>query len=104
MHLATFATRLDAEQVRASFHVSGMPKALEDTAFMHLRFSGGAPGTLILDTAVDEISEQRKASTGEAFRTIPATAEQFQMGDRLGLELRPHHGDLPSSDGVNCGC
>jgi predicted dehydrogenase len=51
MHLATFATGLDAEQVRASFHVSGMPKALEDTAFMHLRFSGGVPGTLMVSQA-----------------------------------------------------
>lgn len=38
MHLATFATGLELEQVRAMFAVSGRPKALEDTAFMHLRF------------------------------------------------------------------
>jgi hypothetical protein len=56
-----------------------------------------------LETAVDEIAEERKASTGAAFRPIPAAAEQFQMGGRLGSEMRPHDGDLPSSDGVNCG-
>lgn len=51
MHLATFATGLDVEQVRALFHVSGKPKKLEDTAFMHLRFSGGIPGTLMVSQA-----------------------------------------------------
>lgn len=51
MHLATFATRLDIEKVRAEFHVSGRPKALEDTAFMHLRFAGGIPGTLMVSQA-----------------------------------------------------
>ena len=51
MHLAAFATGLDVERVRAEFHVSGQPKALEDTAFMHLRFAGGVPGTLMVSQA-----------------------------------------------------
>jgi predicted dehydrogenase len=51
MHLAAFATGKDVEQVRALFHVSGQPKALEDTAFMHLRFEGGIPGTLMVSQA-----------------------------------------------------
>ncbi|MDE2456470.1 MAG: Gfo/Idh/MocA family oxidoreductase [Burkholderiales bacterium] len=51
MHLAAFATRRDVESVRAEFHVSGRPKALEDTAFMHLRLSGGVPGTLMVSQA-----------------------------------------------------
>lgn len=50
-HLATFATGKQAEQVRALFHVSGKPKSLEDTAFMHLRFEGGVPGTLMVSQA-----------------------------------------------------
>jgi predicted dehydrogenase len=51
MHLAAFASGLDVERVRAEFHVSGKPKALEDTAFMHLRFAGGVPGTLMVSQA-----------------------------------------------------
>jgi predicted dehydrogenase len=50
-HLACFATGRDADQVRAQFHVSGKPKALEDTAFMHLRFEGNVPGTLMVSQA-----------------------------------------------------
>jgi predicted dehydrogenase len=50
-HLASFATAKDIEEVRALFHVSGKPKALEDTAFMHLRFEGGTPGTLMVSQA-----------------------------------------------------
>lgn len=51
MHLASFATGKDVEEMRALFHVSGKPKALEDTAFMHLRFAGGVPGTLMVSQA-----------------------------------------------------
>ena len=51
MHLAAFATGKDVQQVRALFHVSGQPKALEDTAFMHLRFEDGIPGTLMVSQA-----------------------------------------------------
>lgn len=51
MHLASFATGRDVEKVRAMFHVSGAPKKLEDTAFMHLRFAGGVPGTLMVSQA-----------------------------------------------------
>ena len=43
MHLAAFVTGRDIERVRAIFAVSGQPKTLEDTAFMHLRFAGGRP-------------------------------------------------------------
>jgi predicted dehydrogenase len=50
-HLAAFATGKDLESVRADFHVSGKPKQLEDTAFMHLRFQGGIPGTLMVSQA-----------------------------------------------------
>ncbi len=50
-HLACFVSGLAAEQVRADFHVSGYPKPMEDTAFMHLRFAGGVPGTLMVSQA-----------------------------------------------------
>ena len=46
-HLACIATGLELEEVRAMFAVSGKAKALEDTAFMHMRFAGGIPGTLM---------------------------------------------------------
>jgi predicted dehydrogenase len=50
-HLASFVTGLPVERVRAEFHVSGYPKSLEDTAFMHLRFAGDVPGTLMVSQA-----------------------------------------------------
>jgi predicted dehydrogenase len=50
-HLASFATGLDIERVRADFHVCGEPKSLEDSAFMHLRFAGNVPGTLMVSQA-----------------------------------------------------
>jgi predicted dehydrogenase len=51
VHLAAFATGKNVDEVRALFAVSGRPKALEDTAFMHLRFEGGIPGTLMVSQA-----------------------------------------------------
>jgi predicted dehydrogenase len=50
-HLASFATGLELNELRAMFAVSGKPKPLEDTAFMHLRFAGGVPGTLMVSQA-----------------------------------------------------
>jgi predicted dehydrogenase len=50
-HLACFVTGLRLERLRAEFHVSGYPKPMEDTAFMHLRFQGGVPGTLMISQA-----------------------------------------------------
>jgi predicted dehydrogenase len=51
-HLARFVTGKDLTSVRADFHVSGKPKSLEDTAFMHLRFEGDIPGTLMVSQAM----------------------------------------------------
>jgi predicted dehydrogenase len=50
-HMAFFVTGLELTKLRAVFHVSGAPKALEDTAFMHLRFEGDVPGTLMVSQA-----------------------------------------------------
>jgi predicted dehydrogenase len=50
-HLASFVTGLEMTALRAEFHVSGTPKPLEDTAFMHVRFEGGVPGTLMVSQA-----------------------------------------------------
>jgi predicted dehydrogenase len=50
-HLATFTTGLEMTALRAEFHVSGASKPLEDTAFMHVRFEGGVPGTLMVTQA-----------------------------------------------------
>lgn len=47
-HLARFVSGLEIEALRAEFHVTGKPKPMEDTAFMHLRFEGGVPGTLMV--------------------------------------------------------
>ncbi|MEZ5667020.1 MAG: Gfo/Idh/MocA family oxidoreductase [Alphaproteobacteria bacterium] len=45
-HLSTFVSGLEMQQVRAEFHTCSRPKPMEDTAFMHVRFAGGVPGTL----------------------------------------------------------
>ena len=50
-HLAAFVTGLELEKVRADFHVAGYDKPLEDTAFVHLRFAGGVPGTMMVSQA-----------------------------------------------------
>lgn len=46
-HLASFVSGLTLSDLRAEFHICGAPKALEDTAFMSLRFDGDVPGTLM---------------------------------------------------------
>ena len=50
-HLACFVSGLELTALRAEFHVSGAPKPMEDTAFMHLRFAGDVPGTLMVSQA-----------------------------------------------------
>lgn len=45
-HLASFVSGLEMQQLRAEFLTCSRPKQLEDTAFMHVRFAGGVPGTL----------------------------------------------------------
>lgn len=47
-HMARFVTGLDIEALRAEFHVTGAEKSMEDTAFVHLRFAGDVPGTLMV--------------------------------------------------------
>ena len=47
-HLATYVSGLELKALRAEFHTTGQPKALEDTAFMSLRFSKGAIGSLMV--------------------------------------------------------
>ncbi|MFN9031676.1 MAG: hypothetical protein ACK54C_09330, partial [Betaproteobacteria bacterium] len=44
--------------------------------------------------AVVIAAKQRRSSVGEAFRAIPATAEQFQTGDRPPLKLFSRDSDL----------
>ena len=47
-HLAQFVSGLAMTDLRADFHVCGAPKALEDTAFMTMRYEGDVPGTLMV--------------------------------------------------------
>lgn len=47
-HLGTFVSGLPMDCVRAEFHTLGPPKQLEDTAFMHVRYDGGVPGTIMI--------------------------------------------------------
>lgn len=50
-HLTNYISGLGITQVRADFHVCGAPKAMEDTVFMNIRLSNGAPGTIWLTQA-----------------------------------------------------
>ena len=50
-HLASFVSGLEMTRLRAEFHVSGAPKPLEDTAFLHVRYAGDVPGTLMVSQA-----------------------------------------------------
>jgi len=50
-HLACFATGLEMTRLLAEFHTTGGRKALEDTAFMHVRYEGDIPGTLMVSQA-----------------------------------------------------
>ncbi|MCR9195551.1 MAG: Gfo/Idh/MocA family oxidoreductase [Hyphomonas sp.] len=44
-------TKLEAEEIRADLHVCGAPKALDDTAFIKLKLSNGAPGLIWITEA-----------------------------------------------------
>lgn len=70
-HLGTFVSGLRMESVRAEFHKIGPPRPLEDTAFMHVRYEGDVPGTIMIS--------QVAAGTHCGFR-IRA------FGDRASLE------------------
>ena len=61
-HLSTFVTGREMQRVSARFHQCGRPKAMEDSAFMEVRFAGDVPGTLM--------------------------ASQVAAGERGGLRLR----------------
>ncbi|MEM7664088.1 MAG: Gfo/Idh/MocA family oxidoreductase [Pseudomonadota bacterium] len=47
-HLATYVSGLELKALRAEFYTVGQSKAVEDTAFMSLRFSQGAIGSLMV--------------------------------------------------------
>jgi hypothetical protein len=57
---------------------------------------------VILQTAVAGSAERRNASIGAAFRAIPGTAEQFQMGDRPSSGILRRSSNLANFDGANC--
>ncbi|MEM0907973.1 MAG: Gfo/Idh/MocA family oxidoreductase [Pseudomonadota bacterium] len=50
-HLMEYVTGLTVQELRADFHVCGAAKALEDTAFINLRFGDGVPGILHITQA-----------------------------------------------------
>ncbi|MHC8508681.1 MAG: Gfo/Idh/MocA family protein [Rhodospirillales bacterium] len=50
-HMARFVTGLNVESLRAQLLVTGAPKNMDDTAFMHMRMTGGVPGTLMVSQA-----------------------------------------------------
>jgi hypothetical protein len=56
-----------------------------------------------LETAVVIAAKQRRSRIGAAFRVIPATAEQFQTGDRPPLKLFSRNSDFVRLAAVNRG-
>lgn len=46
LHLLEFVTGERVARLRADFHICGAPKDMEDTAFLNLAMSGGAPGAM----------------------------------------------------------
>jgi predicted dehydrogenase len=50
-HLTNYVSGLAISEVRADFHVCGAPKPMEDTAFMNIRLSNGAPGMIWITQA-----------------------------------------------------
>lgn len=46
LHMIEYTTGQKATKIRADFHVCGADKAMEDTAFINLRFANGAPGSM----------------------------------------------------------
>ncbi|HTW27763.1 MAG TPA: Gfo/Idh/MocA family oxidoreductase [Acetobacteraceae bacterium] len=66
-HLVDFVTGLEMTHLRADFHICGAPKAMEDTAFLHVRFAGEVPGTLwVTQTAPGNYCALRLRVFGEA--------------------------------------
>ena len=51
LQMIEFVCGRQVTRLRADFHVCGAPKALEDTAFLGLRFEGGAPGMMWISQA-----------------------------------------------------
>lgn len=51
-HMARFVSGLEVEAIRADLHVTGAAKSMEDTAFVHMRLTGGVPGTLMISQAM----------------------------------------------------
>jgi predicted dehydrogenase len=51
LQMIEFVTGQRVARLRADFHVCGAPKAMEDTAFLNLRFSNGAPGSMWITQA-----------------------------------------------------
>lgn len=47
-HLGAFVCGRPVTSVRAEFHTLGPEKPLEDTAFMHVRYEGDIPGTIMI--------------------------------------------------------
>lgn len=46
LHLLEFVTGERVARLRADFHICGAPKDMEDTAFLNLAMTGGAPGAM----------------------------------------------------------
>ncbi|UXM94416.1 Gfo/Idh/MocA family oxidoreductase [Bartonella sp. HY329] len=47
-HLAEFVSGKKLNALNACFYITGQPKRVEDTAFMHLQFEDNIPGTLMV--------------------------------------------------------
>jgi len=100
-HLGTFVTGLEMDAVRAEFHTLGPDKPLEDTAFMHVRYEGGVPGTIMISQVAagthcgfqirvfgDKASLEWNQETPEIlhFKPFNAPAQTLSRGEGAGIE------------------
>ena len=75
-------------RLRAEFHVCGAPKAMEDTAFMHVCYEGNVPGTLWV-------------TQGCTWQLLRAAAARY--GETAGLEWDREFPEL-ALGGLNGAC
>lgn len=101
-HMARFVTGREIERLRAAFHVTGQPKAMEDTAFVEIEMTGGIPGMLVVSqtyagthcafrirVAGAKASLDWNAEEPEVLRFAPVGAPVQTLSRGIGAGIRP---------------
>ncbi len=105
LQVVEFVSGLSVGRLRAEFHVCGAPKAMEDTAFLNLRFENGAPGTMwVTQAAPGNYCGLRVRVFGEKGglawdQEFPDTLEHMPFEEPRQTIIRGHgSGVLPSAE------